>query len=139
MELLLNLVWLLLAVPAYWLWSRSGNARAKHKFGALQVLLALGCVLVLLFPVVSATDDLHAMRAEIEESPTSKRSVRQASSDKASSWNIRLLTLPALISEFTSFAPGVERGELQVDANSSLPTAEPVLRAGRSPPSAHLA
>lgn len=40
-------------------------------------------MLVVLFPVVSATDDLHALCAAVEESPISKRNVRQSSSAKA--------------------------------------------------------
>ena len=86
MELLLNLAWLLLALPAFWLWRGSRCARHRRKFTALQCLLALGCMLVILFPVVSATDDLRAMRNEMEESPASKRTIRQASNDKASAW-----------------------------------------------------
>jgi hypothetical protein len=138
MELLLNLVWLLLAVPAYWLWRRSGNARAGQGFGAVQILLALACVLVLLFPVISATDDLHAMRAEIEESPVSKRSIRQASTDRASAWNIRLLT-PAVVEDFRGFAPGVERADLPLNPVFFLPKASVLLRAGRAPPAGRLA
>src|SRR5271166_1318914 len=86
MELLLNLAWLLLALPAYWLWRGSRSATAGHKFTSLQCLFALSCMLVILFPVISATDDLRAMRTEMEESPVSKRSVRQASHDKAPAW-----------------------------------------------------
>src|SRR5215467_8116821 len=81
MELLLNLSWLLLAMPAYWLWRAS--TRRSGRFSALQSVFALSCALVILFPVVSATDDLRVMRAEMEESPTSKRSVCQASGAKA--------------------------------------------------------
>ena len=81
MELLLNLAWLLLALPAYHLWRDSGCVRAGRRITSAQCILALGCLLVVLFPVVSATDDLHAMRAEMEESQVSKRSLRQASSD----------------------------------------------------------
>src|ERR1039458_4318329 len=84
MELLRNLAWVLMAVPAYWLWRQCAGARASRGVSALQCLLALGCVLVLLFPVISATDDLHAMRTEMEESSTSKRAVRQAGGDKHS-------------------------------------------------------
>ena len=62
MELLLNLFWLLLAMPAYWLWRYSRTAPQRRKFNALQCFLALGCLLVILFPVVSASDDLRAMR-----------------------------------------------------------------------------
>ena len=81
MELLLNLAWLLLALPAVWLWARSRSGSTGRKFSALQCLLALGFLLVLLFPVISATDDLRAMRTEMEGSPGSKR---QSSTDKLS-------------------------------------------------------
>jgi len=83
MELLLNLAWLFLAVPAFWLWHGSRTSSQIRKFTALQCVLALGCMLVILFPVVSATDDLRAMRNEMEESPASKRTIRLASNDKA--------------------------------------------------------
>ncbi|MGA7218448.1 MAG: hypothetical protein WBX38_09045, partial [Candidatus Sulfotelmatobacter sp.] len=83
MELLLNLAWVLLALPAYWLWRRDAETAAR-RFNPVQGLLALGCGLVLLFPVISASDDLHAMRAEMEDSTVSKRAVRQAGSDKNS-------------------------------------------------------
>jgi len=46
-------------------------------------LSALGCALVLLFPVISATDDMHAMRAEMEESSPGKRGICQAAGEKA--------------------------------------------------------
>jgi hypothetical protein len=84
MELLLNLAWLFLALPAFWLWRGSRTASLRRRFSALQCLLALGCMLVILFPVVSATDDLRAMRNEMEESPASKRTIRQATNDKIS-------------------------------------------------------
>jgi hypothetical protein len=69
MELLLNILWLALALPAFWVWRRKPEcAVARQRFGGYCPVLLLGCVLVLLFPVVSATDDLHAMRPEMEES-----------------------------------------------------------------------
>ena len=71
---------------------------------ALQFLLALGCALVLLFPVISATDDLHAMRAEMEESATSKRAVPQAGSEKHAAWVNRLQGPPALLANMNWLA-----------------------------------
>jgi len=83
MELLLNLAWLLLALPACWLWlgRKRPHTRASS---ALQFLLVLGCMLVVLFPVISATDDLCAMRAECEESPGGTHSLRQGDHDRVS-------------------------------------------------------
>jgi hypothetical protein len=68
MELTLNLFWLLLIIPAIWLWQGARCARPRERH--LQGLLVLGCVLMVLFPVVSATDDLQAMRPEMEEAGT---------------------------------------------------------------------
>jgi hypothetical protein len=104
MELVLNLAWLLLAVPGYWLWRRRAADEASSGVSSLQFLLALGCGLVLLFPVISATDDLHAMRAEMEES-SAKRAVRQAAAEKSSTAVNRLQESPALLMAAYWLAP----------------------------------
>jgi hypothetical protein len=97
MELLLNLFWLTLAVPAVWMWRReSACARDRRRFDRLGPFLLLGCVLMLLFPVVSATDDLHAMRQDMEESP-SKRMIKQGGGDKSIAGLSSPGALPALI------------------------------------------
>jgi hypothetical protein len=100
MELLLNLAWLLLALPAYWLWRDSRTLPPGRRFTSLQVLLALGCMLVILFPVISATDDLRAMRTEMEESPASKRSVCQKTGEKACAAKWHSQPLVAVVSDF---------------------------------------
>jgi hypothetical protein len=134
MELLLNLAWLLLALPAYWLWRQDASTRVTRRASSTQCLLVLGCVLVLLFPVISASDDLHAMRAEIEDSSVSKRTVRQAESDKNSAWVNRLQGPPATVTSAARlFAPEV--GRLEVPVNRLRPvTRTCVSHAGRAPP-----
>jgi hypothetical protein len=138
MELLLNLVWVLLLLPAYWLWRRDEGMRAARRVTSLQCVLALGCVVVLLFPVISATDDLHAMRSEIEESANSKRTVRQAASDRFSAWVNRLQAPPALVASAVRFdAPEVRRLESRVSRIDLY--AKPCgVHAGRAPPSSLL-
>jgi hypothetical protein len=67
MELILNLGWLLLAAACFHFWwprKRSGGRGNR----AAQCLLALGCALVVLFPVISVTDDLHEEQAVMEDS-----------------------------------------------------------------------
>src|SRR5580700_980710 len=129
MELLLNLVWILLALPAYWLWRRSMGAERGPS--SVQCVLALGCVLVLLFPVISASDDLHAMRAEMEESATSKRTVRQASGDKSSAWVNRMQGTPASVANAVWLvAPEVELLEVGV-VGSSVLSRPSLVHAGR--------
>lgn len=135
MELLLNLAWLLLAVPAYLLW-RGAQTSHRRRFTALQCLLALGGMLVLLFPVVSATDDLRAMRAEMEESPVSKRTIGLGHGEKASSskWQ----TQPALVLSSPAFVTGV-LGWFQIPAYAiSTPSAPAILPVSRGPPASRL-
>ncbi|MFZ0542893.1 MAG: hypothetical protein WBQ87_17640 [Candidatus Sulfotelmatobacter sp.] len=134
MELLLNLAWLLLALPAYWLWRRDADLRAARWVTSLQCLLALGCALVLLFPVISASDDLHAMRAEMEDSSISKRAVRQAGSDRNSAWANRLQGPSAVVASAVRLAPPEVR-LLDVSVACVSPLARPcVFHGGRAPP-----
>jgi hypothetical protein len=87
MELLLNVLWLLLAVPAVWVWRREALLPGgTTRFSSLRCLLILSCTIMLLFPVVSATDDLHAMRPEMEESSPSKRVIKPATGGKSPVW-----------------------------------------------------
>lgn len=135
MELLLNLAWLLLALPAYWLWRRGSRARLASRVNSLQCLLALACALVLLFPVISASDDLHAMRAEMEDSSVSKRTVRPAGSDRNSAWLNRLQGPPAALASTVRLA-APEVGRLEVAVTDGPPVARPcVFHGGRAPPS----
>jgi hypothetical protein len=67
MELTLNLLWLLLVLPAIWIWRGASPEGVSGERQSLRRLLVLGCVLMALFPVLSATDDLQAMRPEMEE------------------------------------------------------------------------
>jgi hypothetical protein len=138
MELLLNLAWLLLALPAYWLWRRSVDARAQGSLSSLQCLLALACLLVLLFPVISATDDLHAMRAEMEESSPGKRGVRQAGAEKTSVWHGRWQNLPAILAISASLGPVRMARQILLPPSLSLFVAPPIFRASRAPPCSHL-
>lgn len=134
MELLLNIAWVLLALPAYWLWRRNAEASPGRGLKPVQCMLALGCVLVLLFPVISATDDLHAMRAEMEDSASSKRAVRQAGSDKRSAWVNRLQGAPATVVSTRWFAV-VQVGFVESSVAYVLPLSRPgILHAGRAPP-----
>jgi len=132
MELLLNLAWLLLALPAFWLWRGSRTASLGRKFTALQCLLALGCMLVILFPVVSATDDLRAMRNEMEESPASKRTIRQATNDKTSA--LKWQNPPALIATAGFLIVSEQSSRPLLVHELRVPAAPSILFAARAPP-----
>jgi hypothetical protein len=68
MELFLNLCWLSLLLPAWLLWRSRPSAKSSPQVGLPIFFLSVLAALVLLFPVISASDDLHAMRPEMEES-----------------------------------------------------------------------
>jgi len=86
MELLLNVVWLMLALPAIWIWWRDADSiHPARGFGRAVPFLILGCVLLMLFPVISATDDLYPVQANVEES-NPRRVVRQLSVDRSVNW-----------------------------------------------------
>lgn len=144
MELFLNLCWLSLLVPAYLLWrQRTFSAGSDNPKGPaaspLVFLCVLGCVLVLLFPVISASDDLHAMRAEMEESSPGKRGVGHAAVEKASVWHSPWQNLPAIVA--TSATLGLtSEGQLELfTVPLSVPVPPSILRASRAPPCSRLA
>lgn len=137
MELLLNLAWLFLALPACWLWRDSRTAPARRKISSFHCLLTVSCMLVILFPVISATDDLRAMSAEMEESPASKRSVSQSNGDKpsAAKWQHQPgVPFPPV------FVVPPDRNWLSVPVSSLfLSPASAVKRPSRAPPHSELA
>jgi hypothetical protein len=134
MELLLNLAWMLLALPAFWLWQRDAGLRTARKVSSAQCLLTLACGLVLLFPVISASDDLHAMRTEMEESSASKRAVRQAASDRHSAWVNRLQVPAVVVAGAVWFdAPEIEQLKRFIGRVSPLAGSD-IFYGGRAPP-----
>jgi hypothetical protein len=104
----------------------------------LGFLCVLGCALVLLFPVISASDDLHAMRAEMEESSSGKRGIGPSANEKASVWHSLSQNLPAVAATRAALGLSSE-GWLEFFAIPLLlPVAAPILRASRAPPCSRL-
>ncbi len=79
MEILLNALWLLIAAGAVAVWGvqQAGPERGRQRALPTQ-LLALACTLILLFPVISLTDDLHAQQAVMEDSSRTIVKARRA-------------------------------------------------------------
>jgi hypothetical protein len=65
LELILNIVWAGIAAALLLFWSRPRVTRAGARRSGVA-LLALLCVICILFPIVSMTDDLNASPAEPE-------------------------------------------------------------------------
>ena len=142
MELLLNLFWLALALPAAWLLKKtiqSAPAQGSPAIGLLRSAVLLACVLTLLFPVVSASDDLHAMRPEIEESGT-KRVSRHAAANRSVVSRSGVGTCSALPVLLLPFSLNTEISRLVSVPEFFLPDLAPVgPRSSRGPPSPSLA
>jgi hypothetical protein len=68
LELLLNIVWVLVVTASLLFWRRFLSANEHCSRRPVTTLVALLCILVLLFPVISATDDLHVAEVAMEDS-----------------------------------------------------------------------
>lgn len=73
MELLLNIFWITFALLTVGLWWRDALAARTQRCCRLSQFVVLVCGLILLFPVISVTDDLHPLRPEMEESNRSRK------------------------------------------------------------------
>jgi hypothetical protein len=83
MELFLNLLWLVIALVAVGMFHRRAGGAQASAGQRRNGWVALGCALVLLFFVISMTDDLHQEVVLIEESALSKRHVSALDSIQA--------------------------------------------------------
>jgi hypothetical protein len=131
MELGLNLLWFLIAVASF----VRLRGRTSHTRGRRHPLIALGCTLALLFPVVSITDDLHADQAIIEDSSPSKRTLKRSEANHNSStlakFNHPPLARGAAL--FSSLSTALVGRITPADAEpASLTSVSPY--AGRAPP-----
>ena len=72
MELSSNLWWLLLAVASFTLFWRGGDDRKPALAYSLRRILSLACALLIFFPIISLTDDLHAAQGIMEDSDPAK-------------------------------------------------------------------
>lgn len=67
METFLNLVWLAVTLAAICAWRfRWAGSRENPRYSARMEAVAMVCVLALLFPVISLTDDLHPETAVVD-------------------------------------------------------------------------
>lgn len=135
MEVLLNLIWLLVAIAAFRyqhaVWYREASAH-RHN-GRSSRVLALACALILLFPVISLTDDLHAVQTVMEES---SRGVVKARAAAEACLRLGRSSFPALLAALTK--PTANSRVVPADLippDACLPCLTLISRCeGRSPP-----
>jgi hypothetical protein len=130
-ELLLNLCWLALMLPAFLLWRRR-NPSDRSTRRSLLFVCTLACLLILLFPFISASDDLHGGVQAIEES---KRT--QLSSHGAVNLGLHLtggLSQPALPAGVAYQTLTEDAGRVVAFSPSLLGTLVALPSASRAPP-----
>jgi len=82
-ESFLDIVWLVLFIPSFCLWVRR---RSDVRFA--QFSLAVICLLVLLYPVVSACDDVRAATVSFEETTPTKKISKACSATKSGNYPV---------------------------------------------------
>jgi len=80
-ELFLNAIWLAASVLVVLGCLRFRVRSPDSRDGLLRALLVAGCLVVLLFPVISASDDLHALAAPMEDSSRQRRTLETAGNE----------------------------------------------------------
>jgi hypothetical protein len=137
MELFLNILWVLIALAAVVTWRTRWTRQARLRcHAAWREWTAFVCAIVLLFFVVSLTDDLHAELMLFEECSTGRRhaacltcphhSSAHNGGDRTHAWailhfgpHVESLVFGALV------LPTFENRELQINVNSAADRAPP--------------
>ena len=99
MELALNVLWLAIAITAVERWRpifRLGNARL-HPARYVRGWIALCCVLILLLPIISLTDDLRSEPVALEDSDSAQGALKSGKKAQSSSDDWKLTHTPAEI------------------------------------------
>jgi len=134
MELLLNLVWVAVAMVVLSAFLRRRRSCAwTARVPYLKALLALACILVLLFPVVSASDDLHPTQAVLDD--TTKRIHQLVAPLQHAQGNGTMTALLGLLAIYLLCSLLVLQWRPPEVRLARVPARERLTRAGRAPPS----
>jgi hypothetical protein len=128
-------------LPGYLLWRQrsfstssiggAGISTESPASSPLIFLCVLGCALVLLFPVISASDDLHAMRPEMEES---ERAFRHTSHCASTSHALTHSSQPVLSSFVSVTSDFGQTGTVLAFLPQMRESSFSLAPAGRAPP-----
>jgi hypothetical protein len=132
-ELLLNAIWATLALCAFLAYLRQQPHSETEQSPQAKSLIALACVLFLLFPVVSASDDLHAVPGMLEDA--TKRILRISGPLPQVRGNPSAPLLAVVLVLLTVIIFVALRTTLHLAIPARLADRERVPSDGRSPPS----
>lgn len=137
METILNLVWLGVTLAALWVWRfRWAASRRNPRHNLRQEAFAIVCLLALLFPVISLSDDLHPEIAVVDSASGKRQCLVSANSAHSPD----VAKLPHVHSA-VALLPNLP-GQLDFTSEKIISAAwirtssfSAILRFGRSPPS----
>jgi hypothetical protein len=136
METILNLIWLGVTLAALWMWRfRWAASRRNPRHNLQQEAIAMLCLLALLFPVISLSDDLHPEIAVVDSASGKRQCLAVAgvahhpNSGKIARVHSATALLPYLAGRM-GFSLESIASAIQVHS----PASSVELRVGRSPP-----
>jgi len=138
MELALNLIWVCVAISGIGLLCGSlfrAAACPDRRPSNWRKIVAMSCALIILFFVISMTDDLHNQEIVVEENKSS-RIVPVSGISELSAAGHAIPAVFLVFSVLTSFAPALPSARRPVDGPKVISAAE-ILRDrlyGRAPP-----
>ena len=134
MEFVLNLVWVAFTLSAICAFLRNRRTGAMTPRGSFSgAFLALACALALLFPVVSASDDLHPTQAVLEDTMKRVAQFVVPAHHLQAQWGSGIL--PLLFAIYLGFALVLLRTLRPISREARVIVRERIPRAGRAPPS----
>jgi hypothetical protein len=137
METILNLAWLCVTLAALWVWRfRWAASRRNPQHNIRQEACAIVCLLALLFPVISLSDDLHPEIAVVDSASAKRHCLAAASgAHNAHEGKVpRVHSMVALLPDLPGKPGFVSERFPSVSLVQTFPVSAEG-RSGRSPPS----
>src|SRR5215471_9274221 len=138
MELTLNLIWVGVAIAGIvllWITVSRAAKSSEPSASTRQKIVAMGCALVILFFVISMTDDLHNQAIMFEEKKPSRTlsEVANAAPSSAAQATPFVFLLPVCYASLTAALAAVRR-PVDIQHASIASAILPKLVDGRAPP-----
>jgi hypothetical protein len=137
MELITNVAWLVLAVVSFLsLFRRLATYDPKDGQGPsrLQCIIALTCILAILFPVISLSDDLLAIQAKVEDASLSRLAVKKFEAKHSSSRSQALHQGFFVVSSLETGVGWIVQRRIAIEQNSHALLYLHLSRVTRAPP-----
>lgn len=138
MELALNLIWAVIAVVSYsvlFYYDPLRGTKFDRGPSRSQSVFALTCVLAIVFPIISLSDDLQEMQATLEESSTSVLAIKKSVITLSLDHNRSLHRIPFLLASNATSAHWAVLGFLPSHQKPCSLAGQLLVQISRSPPS----